>query len=1033
MKNKGKLNLKFISKNIKSNMRYEDIDAYKRMSIVHGVAAFILCPIFTFLLFITDYESIYLYLTISYTLMFPVYLFLCWKFINLRDKLIYFFINHVFLITIIFFYYFYNKAFNLNDFIFFIGLYVVSNITLKKWYALIVYNIFTISLLLIAILKFRDIYETYLILVEIALIIAGISMVVLFARIRFMNSMKEYISYLKGIMNESGTGFILLSKNNFNLLDFNNQALRIFNNSDIEKFSVHKNLFKLLSEKDIARIKELRDVEEFVKKHSISINNNPRFFNLSFKQIVQGKDKLILIRIIDNTDQELRNNLLKISEKKYKKLYNRNKYGVFTLDANSVILDANEAFYLIFEKSLEKGSRLFSLSDINQWDIIYSGFDKNELVQNYQTQYLLNDGNTKSVVFSWYLDRETGLIEGSIMDLTTIQKANQALKQSEEKFRLIYEETNDAILLLDNDKIINVNRKAIQLFGFIQDDLLNSSLFDLSKNTDEDSFTIYEAYKDELKNSRTVKFDWVFKGINRDVESEITIIEIMLGNKTFFQYVIHDNTDQNETLRAIEKSRKSLENILENNPEGIIIYSNNEILYKNPSIESVLGSNIIIDDIIETHHIIEFNSALKKCEIDKQRLNLQLDLKSINGISIEMDTTFVPTNFEEEEAVMIIFKDISSQKKLAQEEVRSMMAEKSNKELSKEIKDRINAEKLLEEQFLRTKAILDSSSNTFLLTISLDNIITSFNTHCFDYFENVFELELNQNDSFLNFIKNIISKAEIRLFTGIIKQIKKGDSKQLEVRLKSKKGFVYWLEIYFNPIFDINGNVIEISMVAHDVTEKKISNLEVEKSLRQKEFLLKEVHHRVKNNLQVISSILSLQTSFIEDQDIIDVLKESQNRIRSMSDIHEHLYRHEDFSKINFSDYLKNLCSNLLESYRTSTKVFLDYDCQQVDISLDQAIPCGLFINEVISNSLKHAWPDKDKGVFSVKLKKQSDTIYLELSDNGIGLPRNFEKMNSDSLGLQLVETLVEQLDAELDVNIENGTKYLLKFVDIKV
>ena len=318
-----------------------------------------------------------------------------------------------------------------------------------------------------------------------------------------------------------------------------------------------------------------------------------------------------------------------------------------------------------------------------------------------------------------------------------------------------------------------------------------------------------------------------------------------------------------------------------------------------------------------------------------------------------------------------------------------------------------------------------------LLTLSLEGEITSFNSHCENYFFNDFDKKIEAGIDFVSFINELLSTHRTRLFKVLFRQVKKGDSKQFEVKMKSKNGD-FWLEIFMNPIFDTEGKVAEISLVAHDISEKKITSIEIEESLKEKEVMLKEIHHRVKNNLQVISSILNLQSSFVSDPNTLEILQESRNRIRSMAIIHENLYRTEDFSSINFASYLQNLTSNLIASYRVNGEVELKMDLKDIDLVLDQAIPCGLLINELITNALKYAWREGDRGVITINLREHNRMVELEIGDNGIGLPKDFDLIKSDTLGLQLVITLAEQLDAQLKVDVCDGTKYLLKFENIK-
>jgi PAS domain S-box-containing protein len=538
-----------------------------------------------------------------------------------------------------------------------------------------------------------------------------------------------------------------------------------------------------------------------------------------------------------------------------------------------------------------------------------------EKAQSYQTQYILDSGSQKTFVFSWYIDQQTGYIEGSVIDLTSIEKANQALKESEEKYRLIYEESNDAILLLDGDRIVDANKQTEEMFGFNRAELLNKNLLDLSSGSGVHLQKKYQKEKGRLSLSRSIRFNWLFDGMDGGIESEVSLVEVMIGNRLFYQCVIHDTTEQN---------------------------------------------------------------------------------------------------------------------KLAKEQLRAELAEETNVKLAAEIDERIKAETKLQEQFLRTRAIFESSSNTLLITSKTDGDITFFNSHCHNYFQKTFGLLVVKDRNFFDYLEGIVSNRRRRMLGIIFASVRKGASRQYEVRL-TRDGIDFWLELFINPIFDTEGDVVEVSMVAHDITEKKLSSIGIEESLKEKDVLLKEIHHRVKNNLQVISSILNLQSSFVSDENTLGILQESRNRIRSMAIIHENLYRTEDFSSIKFDNYLRNLTANLIASYSVNRKIQLDTDLEDVNLVLDQAIPCGLLTNELITNALKYAWKGEDEEArIRIQLEQKNDTITLTIADNGVGLPNEFEKMQSDTLGLQLVSTLAEQLDAELKVDTTQGTEFQLTFENVK-
>jgi two-component sensor histidine kinase len=200
-------------------------------------------------------------------------------------------------------------------------------------------------------------------------------------------------------------------------------------------------------------------------------------------------------------------------------------------------------------------------------------------------------------------------------------------------------------------------------------------------------------------------------------------------------------------------------------------------------------------------------------------------------------------------------------------------------------------------------------------------------------------------------------------------------------------------------------------------------------SVKEKEVLLKEVHHRVKNNLQVINSILNLQSSYVKDEETLQIIIESQNRIRSMSFIHESLYQTKDFTHISFDNYITTLIKNLVQSYEVrANQIELDLVIEKVDLALDQAIPCGLILNELITNALKYAYPDGEKGVISIKVNSKGSDIQMSVKDYGVGLPKGLNIAESDSLGLSLVDTLVSQLEGECTVKTDNGTEFLIIF-----
>lgn len=205
----------------------------------------------------------------------------------------------------------------------------------------------------------------------------------------------------------------------------------------------------------------------------------------------------------------------------------------------------------------------------------------------------------------------------------------------------------------------------------------------------------------------------------------------------------------------------------------------------------------------------------------------------------------------------------------------------------------------------------------------------------------------------------------------------------------------------------------------------------IRKSLDEKEVLLKEIHHRVKNNLQIISSLLNLQTGQVKDRHLQEILRESQNRIRSMALIHERLYRSVDFSRVDFAQYVNGLTTYLVRSYAADSRSFnLRVDVQDVSLGVDVAIPCGLIINELVSNCLKHAFPPGVQGEVAVTVRREGEEYLLRVEDDGVGLPGDIDLKKVESLGLQLVETLSTQIGATIAITSApgHGTAFAISF-----
>jgi len=268
----------------------------------------------------------------------------------------------------------------------------------------------------------------------------------------------------------------------------------------------------------------------------------------------------------------------------------------------------------------------------------------------------------------------------------------------------------------------------------------------------------------------------------------------------------------------------------------------------------------------------------------------------------------------------------------------------------------------------------------------------------------------------------------------IVEDIGKDGYWEGEVHNKRKDGSEFLTYASTTAIKDRDGKIINFISAQHDITERKQAEEKIKTSLKEKELMLREIHHRVKNNMQIISSLLNLQAQNIKDKESLEMFKESQNRVRSMALIHERLYQSKDFTRIDFADYVQGLISHVFTAYRVSpSPPTVKVDTKDMLLDINTAIPCGLIINELISNSMKHAFPDGRKGRLTVSMKRiNKKKIELMVSDTGIGFPEDIDFRNTNTLGLQLVITLVEQLDGTIELDRSKGTAFKITFGEIK-
>ncbi len=343
-----------------------------------------------------------------------------------------------------------------------------------------------------------------------------------------------------------------------------------------------------------------------------------------------------------------------------------------------------------------------------------------------------------------------------------------------------------------------------------------------------------------------------------------------------------------------------------------------------------------------------------------------------------------------------------------------------------DLTDRIKYESEILKQSSRLSAIFNSTSH-LIWTLNLEGKLLSYNSNYANFFFEIYGVHPTKGISPVNLRELVKDDNFLKQWDKYFKISLKGHPTNFIAKNPDKHGNVIFRDIYINPVFDEKSNIIELSVIAHNITDKVKIQERLRKNISEKETLLKEIHHRVKNNLQIISSMLSLQSRNILDEGTKRVLLDSQNRVKSMSIIHELLYNTKDFENIDFSKYVTSIISNLQQSHHEPGKeVNIHCELDTLPLDLDNAIPSGLILNELISNAYKHAFFTLEKGNIFVKVKRNGNAITFSVADDGVGLTNDYNMNNS--LGLGLVYSLVGQLNGTIVINHVNGSEFIINY-----
>jgi PAS domain S-box-containing protein len=711
---------------------------------------------------------------------------------------------------------------------------------------------------------------------------------------------------------------------------------------------------------------------------------------------------------------------LRASEERYRALYDENPSMYFTVNREGKVLSLN---YFGSERLGFSTAELIGQSILN---IIYEDDKKGALekleecfrnpgeIVQWEYRKLHKDGR---ILWSRETARAIQNTDGNVVvlvvsdDITDRKRMEEALHRHME----ILDLANDTIVIRDlNDLIIYWNQGAEWTYGWTKEEALGENIYKLlqtefPKPLEEIKELLYseEYWEGEIIHTKRdgariiVASRWTLQWgterkplavleISNDITERRRTEDTLKEQKNLYEAIINAQSDVGECFLVIEDDR--------------IIYSNEacaKITGYCPADLTALPS--FFDLIVPEHRVLTRNNLNRILLGQKAEDSYEISILDKDGKEAILEIAVRVIRVDKKARLIVIGRDVTERKRAKE------ALEKS-------------------EESLRI-ALEGASLGNWDWEIDTDKL--TWSRRCSE----MFGLSPDTVMSYEAFLSALHPDDRARTDQGVRDALENRKNYDIEYRTIWPDGSIHWIHARGLVIYDAYRRPRRMTGVTMDITQRKLAEEQIKTSLREKEVLLKEIHHRVKNNLQIISSLLNLQTRHTKEE-VREEFKESQNRIKSMALIHEILYQSGNLAGVDFAKYAKSLSNHLLHSYGADSRIKVEIEADDVLLGVDKSVPCGLIINELVSNSLKHAFPLGKNGEIRIALRclkagenDPSDYLYLlTLSDNGIGFPKDCDFRESNSLGLRLVCSLARQLDGQIELDGSSGTEFRITF-----
>jgi|GEM_PF-2847201 len=623
-----------------------------------------------------------------------------------------------------------------------------------------------------------------------------------------------------------------------------------------------------------------------------------------------------------------------------------------------------------------------------EYQIIHSSGD---VLWVSQKDVVIRDHNKKPVA-----------IQGIARNITLEKRA----EDMEHRFSDIIENTQDAVVSNDLEgRVLSWNRGAEEIYGYTEAETMGKSV---EMFTPPGSDYELPPILKKLEAGEMVR-NYPTLGLRKDgsiinVSLTVSPINDSNGNLKGVSIISRDITPEKRAEKELLESEKRYRLLVEKAQVGILLIDpDGNIVDINPKFLEMCGSrseevsrrvNMLRNsEVVKSGFSGDFRRCLETGE------DVSNERRYLSQWGKETYSQFHLNPIKDEEGkilnVLATFSDITYRKKMEE-------ALEESEEKFREVFNNANDAVYLHE-------VLDGMPGRY---IEVNDVSCSMLGY--------------KKEELLKMTPNDVSFKDSDEIRSLITELLKEGSKTFESEHITHDGDGIPVEVS-SHCFKLRNKDVVVS-VARDITQWKEAEKIVKDSLKEKELLLQEVHHRVKNNLMIISSLLNLQSRYINDEDVLNMIKDSQSRARSMAIIHEKLYSCRDLKRINFGEYIESITEDLFNTYSTNSHVSLRMDVDYLMLDINTCLPMGLIVNELVSNSLKYAFPEGRAGCVTVRFHGGPESYVLEVGDDGVGLPEDLDIDHGDSMGMELVSSFTHQLKGEMELIRKNGTCFRIRF-----